>query len=988
MNKTKDKKQSTTTTTTQNIKIRDKNEWIDHTLKLLEIEKESEIEESVSLQSTLSNRQLELKGICIRKLVIESFSTGLGGRCLVRLVPVNAAPNQDLPPHKFTPGDVVGLRALKTQPGQSLVTGIVYRVDRSRITVAYDDLAESTIEQLQGVFAIDKLANDITYRKMRDAIERLKTTNSPITDILFSNQEPTHTIKKVKISAVSKKLNQPQIEAIEFALSSNEIALIHGPPGTGKTTTVVEFIVQVCKGGGRVLACGPSNLSVDNILERLLEFKDIVNPTRIGHPARILSGLTKHTLDHKTKNGQDAQILKEIKIEIATLMKQLKDGQVEKGARRSVYNTIRDLRKDLKNREFSLVDQVIRNSNVILSTNTGAADYVLSRCEPFDWVIIDEAAQALEASCWIPISRGKKLLLAGDHQQLPPTIHSEQAKSDGLETTMFERLIQLYQENISRLLSVQYRMNQEIMRWSSDEFYHGRMLADNSVANHLLLERSTKNRVATTTTCPLMLIDTSGLDMEESADDESQSKFNVGEADIVVKYIEKLLRYGVEQSSIGVITPYNGQVKQLKMVLSNRFSDIEIGTVDGFQGREKEVVIISTVRSNAAPHNVGFLAEERRMNVAITRAKRQVTLVSDTDTLSSNPFLARMVEYFKLNGELRSALEYLEEQQVSSDEESWSKSKDDDDDKVNNDESNNNVGYQSKARQSQAELKKEKRAKKKEKEHAKTKVDHVNRSEQERQQDLQQIQSVIDSFLKSSNSVYTFPSTTTNFQRLLIHELAEKLDLQHESTGEANQRVITITKKIKVDHKVNKEQEDVDDEEDVEDNNDDEEEDDEDTTSTTTTTSSSSTTSKSKKKKKKNNKSKPVESKKPAAPKKKQPTVPKKDLGEELLESFNNIQIEPIDITKCGIKNCKNNVQLLGRVCEFCSRKFCNHHFLYEIHGCGDRAKAKARSDWFDAYAKQNKDSKSQSHSKVKDSIKEAEAARKKKTDDNKSKKK
>eukprot|EP01133_Synstelium_polycarpum_P018869 gene18869-22570_t len=725
------------------------------------MEKESEMEQAVTLQSTLSNRELELKGVCIRKMRVSSLSSGLGGRSLMKLERQDGA---ELPPHRMTPGDIVGIRPTKSRPGAVQASGVVYRVEHSRITISFDDFQDDTMNDWDNyTFAIDKLANDVTYRKMREAVDRLSTISSVspcsrVIDIIFNGDEPTHNETVAPAIIPITKLNFPQIESIQFALASNEIALIHGPPGTGKTTTVVEFIVQVCKSGGKVLACGPSNLSVDNILERLLAFPGIVNPTRIGHPARVMAQLSKYTMDHKSKNGDDANIIKKA------------DRDEEK---RKINNSIRDLRKDLKAREMVLIETIIKNSNVILSTNTGAADFSLRGKDDFDWVIIDEAAQSLEASCWIPMQKGKRLLLAGDHQQLPPTIHSDKASKDGLSITLFERLIKSHGDNIARLLSVQYRMNSAIMDWSSKEFYNSKMTADPSVANHTLIELSKTKRQAVTTTCPLMMIDTSGCAMEESADDESESKFNIGETKVVLRCIEKLVRYGMDQAAIGVITPYNGQVKALKALVQPQFPDVEIGTVDGFQGREKEVVIISMVRSNEPPHKVGFLAEDRRTNVAVTRARRQVLVVCDTTTISSYPFLKRMVEYFRKNGEIRSALEYVEDHQ-SSDEEVWIKDKEED--VVSSESQDKTAG--GKQRMSIAELRKEKKKQKK----AQTKdIDPATRKEENRLKEIAALKIIIDQFLKSSSLKHTFPSSLNPYQRMLVHELAETYKLNHET---------------------------------------------------------------------------------------------------------------------------------------------------------------------------------------------------------------
>ncbi|EGG23977.1 AN1-type zinc finger-containing protein [Cavenderia fasciculata] len=1016
---------TTTTTTSSSIfSIIPKDSFITKTLSLLDIEKESEVNESVHLQSTLSNRELELKGICIRKLKLNSISTGLGGRCLVKLV--SAVQDEYLPPHRFTPGDIVGIRTTKSKPGQSLSSGVVYRVDRFRITISFDEYDEELMADWESfVFAIDKLSNDVTYRKMREALESLRSdriasgsgggttitnqVSSRILDVVFNGAEPhqsaTYTSSSennnnnnnTTLKPITSKLNQTQIKAVEFALGSSDIALIHGPPGTGKTTTVVEFIVQCVRRGQRVLACAPSNLAVDNMLEKLIAVNGI-NPTRVGHPARIMEGLSKYTLDHKTKNSEEAEVVRGLRKEIADLLKETKSKGTDRDRRRVIGSTIKDLRKDLRSREVVLVEQVIKNSKVVLSTCTGAADYSL-RHHDFDIVVIDEAGQALEASCWIAIRKGRRLVLAGDHQQLPPTIHSDDAAKDGLSVTLFERLIRIYGDKISRLLSIQYRMNQSIMNWSSKEFYNSEMHADESVASHLLQGLNPeKIKTTPTTTCPIVLIDTSGCDMEESMEDEigvDQSKSNIGEARVVATYVKKLLQHGVLESNIGIISPYNGQVKCLKAVIESK--QIEIGTVDGFQGREKEVIIISMVRSNPPPHNVGFLKEDRRTNVAITRARRQVVIVADCLTISSYPFLKRMVDYCRETGLVRSALEYsagdLDDMSntgqefvlVSSDEEEWDNEK-----KSDRNNTSQKLALQAKQKKSIAELKKEKKmAKKKDQNKSKQELEVEN--EEKKKKEIASLDAMIQQFIKSSNTVYSLPPTLTSYQRMLVHELADKYKLGHESIGEGEQRQITLTKKSKdkkststiniekvkqkEPEQVKKEEEEEEEEmvvgDDEKDDENEEEEEEKLETKTKTTTKPNQPLAAPKKQSPK----KPATTKKP---KKATTTQPKKDIGDELLEQFNSLDVAPIDITVCGIKSCKNNVVLLGRICEFCKRKYCNMHALYEIHGCGDRAKVKARQDWFDAYAN-GVQKETKTHAKLQTKIQENENARKKK---------
>ena len=300
-------------------------------------------------------------------------------------------------------------------------------------------------------------------------------------------------------------------------------------------------------------------------------------------------------------------------------------------------------------REQTLVDSILRNANVVHSTLNGAGSKYL-KSHNFDVVIIDEASQALEAECWIPILKGKQLVLAGDHLQLPPTIKSHGDVAKNLELTLFERVLDLHGKSIKTLLNVQYRMNEAIMKFSSNYFYDGKLVSGPRIGDRILTDI---NEVETSdwTTFPVFFIDTHGFDFEETSTDD-ESKENLGEAECALKVIEMLASLNVATHNIAVISPYDGQVRLFKSLLKSTWADIEVGTVDGFQGREKEAVIISTVRSNGKGE-VGFLAESRRMNVALTRPKRLLCVIGDSKTLSRNEFLKKMVNYMEENGELR-----------------------------------------------------------------------------------------------------------------------------------------------------------------------------------------------------------------------------------------------------------------------------------------------------------------------------------------------
>ncbi|XP_010558761.1 PREDICTED: DNA-binding protein SMUBP-2 isoform X2 [Tarenaya hassleriana] len=562
-----------------------------------------------------------------------------------------------LPAHKFSNHDVVVLKLNKADLGSpALAQGVVYRLKDSSITVAFDDIPE---EGLSSPLRLEKVANEVTYRRMKDTLIQLskgvqKGPASDLVPILFGERPPTMSKKDVKFSLFNKNLDHSQKDAISKALSSKDVFLLHGPPGTGKTTTVVEIILQEVKRGSKILACAASNIAVDNLVERLVPHR--VKLVRVGHPARLLPQVLDSALDAQVLRGDNSALANDIRKEMKALNGKLLK-EKHKGMRRDIQRELRALAKEERKRQQLAVSDVIKNADVVLTTLTGAVSHKLNNTD-FDLVIIDEAAQALEVACWIALLKGSRCILAGDHLQLPPTIQSVEAERRGLGRTLFERLADLCGDEVKAMLTVQYRMHELIMNWSSEELYDNKITAHSSVASHTLfdLENVVKSP---STEATLLLVDIAGCDMEEKKDEED-STYNEGEAEVAMAHAMRLVQSGVKPSDIGVITPYAAQVMLLKMLRSKeaKLKDVEISTVDGFQGREKEAIIISMVRSNAKKE-VGFLSDRRRMNVAVTRARRQCCLVCDTETVSGDAFLKRLVEYFEEHGEYLSGSEYV-----------------------------------------------------------------------------------------------------------------------------------------------------------------------------------------------------------------------------------------------------------------------------------------------------------------------------------------
>ena len=467
---------------------------------------------------------------------------------------------------------------------------------------------------------------------------------------------------------------------MRFALEVNEIGLIHGPPGTGKTTTIVEVILQLVKLGNKILVVAPSNIAVDNIGEKLIYYKSILSGKdskynldfdlcRIGHPARLLPSVISNCLDTKVENSDNTQFVKKVKREMDKIKRELqKVDYKEKEKKFALKQELKDKKEDIKGSYKNTVFDIYRKANIILSTCVSSGENYLnmaiSKENPFDYIVIDECAQGTECLCWVPILQGKKAILAGDHLQLPPTIKSKNAEYV-LSYTLFDRMISTYGDKVTRLLNTQYRMNEKIMKFSSEELYEDKLIADKNVKNHTLKDliseryKNDKNILEEINSLddfgifdkPLVLLNTSGLEFFETKDPETLSSFNIGETDLckrMVDYLKDKLK--AENKDIGIITPYSAQVANLShKITQDEYKGLEISTVDGFQGREKEIIILSLVRSNQK-HQVGFLSDKRRLNVAITRPRRMLVVIGDIDTITNgneneNLFLKHFGEY-------------------------------------------------------------------------------------------------------------------------------------------------------------------------------------------------------------------------------------------------------------------------------------------------------------------------------------------------------
>ncbi|MGL4460793.1 MAG: AAA domain-containing protein, partial [Planctomycetia bacterium] len=540
--------------------------------------------------------------------------------------------------------------------------GVICEMDERFLRVAFPSYGDDPVAVDDvAVWRLDQADDEASLRRQRTALDRARHAAKgrlfDLRRVLLGERPAEFDAVVPRIDWLNKDLNESQRDAVRLALAARDVALLHGPPGTGKTTTVVELIRQAVRRGESVLACAPSNLAVDNMLERLVAGGEAA--VRIGHPARVLPALRRHTLDVLVDEHDDVRLARKLSKEAYALFRQADRwtrGKPAPGEKRDQRQEARSLLADAKRLEAGAAAEILAKANIVCSTLTSVdADILGERF--FDLVVIDEGCQSTEPACWIPLDRCRKVALAGDHCQLPPTVVSPEAQAGGLGVSLLERLAHTFGRPWLRRLDVQYRMNRRIMEFSSAEFYAGSLLADPSAADRLLtdapavaaaVEACSLEVLALMPGDPVHLIDTAGAGLDEEAEPEGESRRNRGEAELVRRRVLELLAVGVPPTDVAVITPYAGQVRFLRELLVDA-KGVEIDTVDGFQGREKEVVVLSLVRSNAAG-TIGFLSEVRRTNVAWTRAKRKLIVIGDTATLSHHAFYARMATYCEQTG--------------------------------------------------------------------------------------------------------------------------------------------------------------------------------------------------------------------------------------------------------------------------------------------------------------------------------------------------
>jgi len=626
--------------------------YFDNLTRLLELERAAEKARSAELRNTLPLAELESKGLLLLDVEVIEEAVGLGGRFLLTLERSDKRPFAA----RLHNGDLVEIRPRRTEEVEP-ARGIVSRATRARVQVALDRPPPPWMGE--GRLRVDLVPNDVTFDRARAAIGRVrgleKGQQRHTRELLLGNEPPR--FDKPAEFEPSRPLNPEQQDAVARALAAEDFFLVHGPPGTGKSTVLAEIAVQAVARGQRLLATAASNAAVDHLLSLCLDRG--LRAIRVGHPARVAPHLQEHTLDLIVEEHPDRKVARDLFDEAFDLQgyarRQRKQGRSRErfaNARESAAEA-RKLIDEARALERKAVKSVLGRAQVVCVT-CASLDTGLLSDEEFDLALLDEATQATEPIALMAFLRAPKVVLAGDHKQLGPTILSQEAAQKGLGTSLFERLLQDHGEGVKRMLAEQYRMHEQIMSFPSQEMYGGGLRAHPSVAGWTLPE--VLKPEVTVDAPPVLFLDTAGKGFDEAVQQGSESLFNEGEAALVVARVNELLAAGLPPAEVAVIAPYSAQAAYLRERLP---AEVEVDTVDAFQGREKDAVLVSLTRSNPEG-KLGFLTDLRRMNVAITRARRHLFVVGDSATLGGHPFYARFIEKVQAESGYRSGWEWPE----------------------------------------------------------------------------------------------------------------------------------------------------------------------------------------------------------------------------------------------------------------------------------------------------------------------------------------
>jgi superfamily I DNA and/or RNA helicase len=641
-----------------------------HVRALMQLEQREDQAQFKLRNASASIKERRRRGFTWYPVTITKEDIGFGGKMVLEIE--RPASRQEL--HLFQVGKNASLFSdvpAHSSSERPTLNGVITSVRRNKLLLA------TTKEELPdwvydaGKLGIDLTFDEVSYREMNNALGEVLGAYgnrlAELRDILLGARQARFRAQKADDLLYPNLLNESQLKALRHVITAQDVAIIHGPPGTGKTTTLVHAILETIRRERRVLVCAPSNTAVDLLTEKLAERG--VNVIRMGNPSRVSDLLLEHTLDarlvaHPSYSKMRAMRLTADQYRETATQRTRRFGYEEQQQRQLLKEEARMLFQAADDLERVMTEDIIESVQIVTCTLVGASNRNLRHLS-FETVFIDEAAQALEPGCWIPIAKGQRIILTGDHHQLPPTVKSEQAAREGLRETLFEKCIKR-QPDTARMLTVQYRMHEQIMGFSSERFYKGQLVAHQSV-RHAGLDAYDPRFVPD---LPVEFVDTAGCDFLEVTLSEGRSTANPEEANLLLVRLTQLLapydptEYDHEQLTIGVIAPYRAQINylmdaieendKLNALLLSRM--LSVGTVDSFQGQERDIIAMSLTRSNSYG-DIGFLSDIRRMNVGMTRARRKLLLVGDVSTLSFNPFFVDLLNYIKRIGGYRKAQE-------------------------------------------------------------------------------------------------------------------------------------------------------------------------------------------------------------------------------------------------------------------------------------------------------------------------------------------